>query len=1154
MAPSAAHSRAGDADNHAVIKLSFNWHMVAAVNFNKRGSTMKNKYRRLHSSTFRLLQGGLALSLAVLLVALPVVSNAQETTSSIRGKVLDSSGATVSGANVVVADVRSGVERNLSTNAAGTFLATRLLPGGPYQITVNGVASVEVASISLGDIYNITINLPAQEEIEEIVAVGQQSDIIEVAAGPSATFSLADIENSVGFNRDISDVYGIDPRMMIDVDEDGIGINCGGKHPRFNSTTLDGVNFGDRFGLNENGYSTAVGMPFPYDAIEQIAVELAPFDVNYGGFSACVINSVTKSGTNEWEAKAFYELSNQSLRGDTVADNPSDFGRDSYDKDYLGFNVGGPIIKDKLFFFAAYEERDEPRFLAKGYDGQGSGEERDWMSQADYQRIIDIAENIYGYDPGGAGGDGSQETEKYMVRLDWNINDDHNAALIYNYFDGFQDRDSDGDDNEFEYANHYYVKGAESETITFKLSSQWTDAFSTEFFYSDSTMDDSQVTVGDPTFADSQISIGGRTGTAYLGADDSRQANSLDTSSEFLKLSANMLVGNHVLTFGYDREDVEIFNIFVQHSRGGEYDYFDDSQSNDAACDALTAQGRHDDILCGTSGIDKFELGRPSRIYYGSAGETNNRFDAAAQFSNTLNALYVQDEMFFDDAGVTVVAGLRYEWFESSDRPKFHQNFFDASGIRNDANIDGVSLLMPRLGVTWEARDNLTLRGGIGLYSGGNPNVWISNAWSNDGITNVQPGGFSGWDEEDFFPTGQLPNGDPATSFTIFPGFADSIALTGTSPNRDVPQQMFDFIEASTALTAQPRGLVLIDPNYKQPSEWKFAIGGTWDMEWLGGMTLDFDYLHTRGDNPAHYRDVSQTIVGETLAGSPIYDYYTSDTFGVEARDNLMLTNSSANPTSDMLSFVLSKYWDNGLSARLGYAYIDGDDVASMIAATANSNFTGEAVTDINVPGASTSNWVVPQRVTLSLFYENEFFGNARTRFSLQGFWNEGQAQSYVMDSSQLEGDGFNGRHLLYVPDGPNDPNVVYDWDDPAMMQEFFDFIERENLKPGFSKRNAYHTGWSNVWHLTIRQEVPLGETLWGNVYFKVKNLGNLLNDDWGKITDAQFFPPEVLRDVNLTPTGQFEYEEFDDQSLQRTYVNPSLWEIRFGIDIRFGT
>ena len=242
------------------------------------------------------------------------------------------------------------------------------------------------------------------------------------------------------------------------------------------------------------------------------------------------------------------------------------------------------------------------------------------------------------------------------------------------------------------------------------------------------------------------------------------------------------------------------------------------------------------------------------------------------------------------------------------------------------------------------------------------------------------------------------------------------------------------------------------------------------------------------------------------------------------------------------------------MSARLGYAYIDGDDVASMIAATANSNFTGEAVTDINVPGASTSNWVVPQRVTLSLFYENEFFGNARTRFSLQGFWNEGQAQSYVMDSSQLEGDGFNGRHLLYVPDGPNDPNVVYDWDDPAMMQEFFDFIERENLKPGFSKRNAHHTGWSNVWHLTIRQEVPLGETLWGNVYFKVKNLGNLLNDDWGKITDAQFFPPEVLRDVNLTPTGQFEYEEFDDQSLQRTYVNPSLWEIRFGIDIRFGT
>ncbi len=1157
---------------------------------------MNNMYRLLQSSRINFLQRAFLAAMAMALFAVPVVSNAQETTASIRGKVYDSSGATVTAASVVVTDLRSGVDRTYSTNNSGTFLATQLLPGGPYRVTVNGVKSVDIATIGVGDIHNLTMNLQAEAAIEEIIAIGQAADLVQVAAGPTATFTLADIEDSVAFDRDIAGVYGIDPRMMTDIDEDGIGINCGGKHPRFNSTTLDGINVGDRFGLNENGYSTAVGMPFPFDAVQQIAVELAPFDVTYGGFSACIINAVTKSGTNEWIGKAFYEFSNQDWRGDTVAGNDSDFSRDSYDKIYYGFNIGGPIIKDKLFIFAAYEETDEPRFLAKGYNGQGSGEERDWLSQTDWQRIVDISNNIYNYDPGPSGGDGLQQTEKYMVRLDWNINDSHNAALIYNFFDGFQDRDSDGDDNEFEFANHYYVKGAEAETIVLKLSSQWTDAFSTEIFWSNSVMDDSQVTVGDPTFADSQIEIDGPNGfgTVYLGADDSRQANSLDTETDFLKLVGTYLLGDHVITAGYEREDVSVFNIFVQHSRGGEYDYFDDASSNPVACDALDAQGRHDDSLldplvdplalgCETSGIDDFELGRPGRIFYGSAGETNNRFDAAAVFSNVLNSLYIQDEIFFDNANVTVVAGLRYEWFETSDNPKFHQNFFDAAGFRNDDNIDGVDLLMPRIGVTWGVRDDLTLRGGVGLYSGGNPNVWISNSYSNDGITNVQLGGFSGWDEGEFFPCAdsgfplelpELPcpglDGDPDTldapdSFTVIPGSIDSIPLSGSGElNRDIPQQQIDAVAASTPVTAVPRALVLIDPSYEQPSEWKFALGGTWDMPW-GGMVLDFDYLHTRGNDPAHYIDSSQQQIGETLAGSPVFDYFSSDTRGVEARDNLMLTNASASPTSDMISFVLSKEWESGFSARLGYAYIDGEDVASMIASTGGSNFTGEALLDIESPGANTSNWVVPQRVTIGLYLNRNFWGDNATRISLQGFYNEGQAQSFVMDSGDHEGDGFNGRHLLYVPDGLTDPNVFYNWDDPAMAQDFQDFIADNNLQPGFQSRNAVHVGWSNVWHLSVRQEIPLGRYMFGNLYFKVKNLGNLLNDDWGKITDSQFFPPEVIRDIDFvnadgspgcnasTTSCAFQYEEFSDESLSRTYINPSLWEIRFGIDIQFG-
>jgi hypothetical protein len=229
-----------------------------------------------------------------------------------------------------------------------------------------------------------------------------------------------------------------------------------------------------------------------------------------------------------------------------------------------------------------------------------------------------------------------------------------------------------------------------------------------------------------------------------------------------------------------------------------------------------------------------------------------------------------------------------------------------------------------------------------------------------------------------------------------------------------------------------------------------------------------------------------------------------------------------------------------------------------MIASTGGSNFQNEALLDIGAPSANDSNWVVPERWTFALFYRGNIFGDTQTRFSLQGYYNEGQAQSYVMDSGELEGDGFVDRHLLYVPDGPTDPNVVYLWDDrnstnPTMHDDFIAFIERENLQPGFQKRNAYNTGWTNTWNLSVYQEIPMGQTVFGNVYFKVRNLGNLLNDDWGKVTDSQFFQQAVIPDLDVLPGGVMQYEEFRDVSLQRTYINPSLWEVRFGLDIRFG-
>lgn len=1064
------------------------------------------------------------LPLAVVLL-LPAFAQAQDTASAMRGRVVDEAGNPVAGASVVITDTRTGISDRFETNEVGTFLAARLPVGGPYRVEVDGAQTVEVPAIVLGETYYLTVTVG--EAIEEIVALGQVQQVAETAPGPSATFSLNDLDAAVSFNRDIRDVYAADPRLNID----GFQTNCAGKHPRFNSTTLDGVSHNDRFGLNTNGYSTATGMPFPFDAIQQVSVELAPYDVAYGGFSACNINAVTKSGSNDWEANAFYEYTTQDLINDEL--DGQDFSSDeNYRREKRGFTAGGPIVKDRLFFFAAYEETEEPQFQAAGFAGSGNGEERPWLSQSDFDAINSGAQSLYGYDTGGMPGNNPQESENYMVRLDWNITDQHDIAVIHNYYDGFRTNCSDSDPNEFEFSNHCYVKGAESETTTAILSSQWTDAFSTEFFWSDNRMNDSQITVGPKDIGDHQIDIGNN--TVYLGADDSRQANSLFTDSQYLKLSAQFLTGNHLLSVGYELEETRVFNIFVQHSRGGEWDYWDDSDGNDPACDALTPQERHDDILalgCGTSGIDKFLLGRPSAVFYGSGGGTNNPLDAAADFTNDFNAFFVQDEIYFPGSDFTLTAGVRYEWITSNDSPNFNENLSTAVGIRNDSGLDGIDIVMPRVGFSWGIRDDLTLRGGVGLFSGGNPFVWLSNAWSRDGVTNVQPAIFYQF------------QGNP--SIFSAPGSGDDIPLNPGAPGGQIPTELFDIVAAAGPENGADFNSNLIDPDYEQPREWKYSVGATWDMPWWG-VRADIDYNYTELKKGALYIDVSQDIVGMTNVGAPIYANIPG-----RGDDNLMLTNTSRTSRAHVVSLVFNKEFDWGLDLLLGYAWTDARDASPMTSFTAGTSFSNLATNNINSPEPARSNYNVRNRLTLRAQFAREFWGDNRTRFTLVGYYNEGQPNSYTMDSFDVLTDERSRQNLLYVPDGPGDPDAYFE--DPADATAFFEWADRKGLKRGaFVGRNTQSTKASSRVDLRIDQEIPLGvDELKARAYLKIYNLTNMLNDDWGRQYDSRFFSLDVV-DLDRVENGALVYDGFNPGGLSDLQSTRSLWEMRLGLEVNF--
>jgi hypothetical protein len=1058
-------------------------------------------------------------SAAIGMGTIPMMVQANQQTSAIVGQVYDAQGNPAANATVTVKDLRSGTTRTVNSNEAGAYSVRNLAVGGPYEVRVNGVKQATIPSISLGDSYALPLQLGGGD-IEEVMVLGKQM-LMSVAPSPSANFGLAELEDAVAYDRDIKNVFEVDPRLNV---SGGAGaVNCAGKSPRFNTTTLDGVRFSDQFGLNDNGYGTATGMPFPYDAVEQVAVELAPFDVKYSGFSACNINAVTKRGSNEWSGSLFYELTNEDFRGDEI--DGKSFNIEPFEEKQYGFSLAGPLIEDTLFVSMAYEKQEFPRFLAQGYAGSGNGEERSWLDEATFNRVRDIAINTYDYDPGGLPADGAQEAEKYFARIDYNISDRHSASFVYNYYEGFQDRASDSDDTEFEFGNHYYVKSDESTTYSFSFSSQWSDNFSTDIFFGMQEQNDGQVTVGPKDFGDHQISDADRN-TIYLGADDSRQANLLSYEGDYLRLNAEYLFGKHSISFGYHREELSVFNLFVQHSNGGEWDYFDDSARNDPACDALTAQQRNEDPNCGTTGLDKFELGLPSRVYYGSGGGTNNPNDAGASFTNTLNAVFVQDEFTLDNIDLTITAGLRYEWWDASGAPRLNTAFAAAQGFNNNATIDGTNLLMPRIGFTWNVDDSLTVRGGLGLYSGGNPNVWLSNSFSNDGISNAQF---------------QYRNTSGAQ--TVLQGFANSVELSGQGrPGYDVPQSLVDSVAAVSDADASNRFLALVDPNYEQPAEWKAAVGATY--EYGDGYVFDVDYLYTQGQDMAYYVDVSQEKIGTTAAGKPIYDYAAG-----KGEDNYMLTNSSQSPEAHIFSATVRKSFDNGIDLLAGYAYTYAEDVSPMTSSVAGSNFSNLALNDLVEPSAAVSNYVVPHRFTMRLRYSANFFGDNETRISLYSFAQEGQGGSYVMGSGDLEGDGFNGRHLLYVPTGADDPNVVIA--DSFDYAAFEKWRQREDLGTGFVDRNETNAKWTFRSDLRIDQDVNLFGNTKGVVYAKIYNVANLLNSDWGKINDAQFFSQQVVSS-SLDDQGRYVFERFTSRDINDLQEERSLWEIRLGLSVRF--
>jgi len=1041
-------------------------------------------------------------SALILALGLSTSALANTTTSAIKGNISGPNGNAAVGTKITIVHVPSGTTKTAIVNESGLFTAKGLRVGGPYRVVVDSNkfedTTVKDIYLTLGETFPLNVALNSQSDVETIVVTGRSVSMNSGGTGPAAHFTADDLKSAPSINRDIKDIVRIDPRIYIDESRSD-AIQCGGGNPRFNSLTVDGVRMNDSFGLNENGYPTT-RIPFSYDSIDQVSVELAPFDVKYGGFTSCNINAVTKSGTNEVHGSVFLDYSNDSMKGDSIEGEHQDNG--DYDDKRYGFNVGLPLVEDTLFLFASYEKLDGAQLFE--YSPMGGSNPQ--VTQGDIDRINQISMDKYGYNAGGTPASMPVDDEKILIKLDWNINEDHRASLVYNYNDGFKLDQSDEWGMTLD--NHFYESGAEMNSFAVAVNSDWSDNFSTEVRVGHTELENRQQSLDAASgFGEVQIRHNGT--TVFLGPDDSRQSNEMNWETTTFKMSGSYYLDQHTITGGYEYETLTAFNLFMQHTVG-EYRF---------------------------GSIDEYEAGLADRVYYNNSAGTNIPSDASQEFTYGTHTFYIQDEYTFTDIDATLTVGLRYDRYSSNDNPRYNAQFEERYGVRNDKNMDGIDLIQPRVGFNWAVQDNLEVRAGFGLYSGGNPNVWLSNSYSNDGLVNI------GERAKYHKDTIAMDDG----RFDLF----NTPSSSAQGPGYGVPQVMVDAIGDLDELSGNG-SVNATDPNFEIPSEWKYALGATFTTD--NDYIISADILHNRKQNSATILDYNLEYGEKTFDGRPTYQSVTHPDGVDNVSSEFVLTNTSSDGSSTIVSLALSKSFDFGLDTSFGYSYTSSEDANPMTSAVAGSNYSNLATTDAINPPMTTSNYEIPHRFTMNLSYGVELIAGLETRVSLFGQASEGQAYSYTYDSSDRAfGDNnWNGsRQLVYIPTN-DDANVVYGAD---FDKEAFDaFVAAEGLTRGQTTgRNAQNADWHVSFDIKINQEIPgLMEGHRGNAFFIIKNVGNMINDDWGVMNQGQFVGNRMV-EMSIQDDGKYLYEAFNaGNEDQKFYKDASVWEMRVGVSYDF--
>ncbi len=1078
---------------------------------------------------------------------LPALAFAQGvTTASLNGTVVDNKGQTLVGANVVAVHTPSGSIFGVISRGDGRFNIPGMRVGGPYEVSASYIGykmqKQQNVHLTLGQDLKIDFVLPEEAvELGEVSTVAERDPILSASrTGAATSVSREAIASLPTISRRIEDFARLTPQF----NPSGFGFSFAGQDNRLNNITVDGSYFNNSFGLaGKPGDRTGVA-PISLDAIEQLQVNIAPYDVRQGNFVGAGVNTVTKSGTNQFSGSVYTQTRNEDLVGreaKALRFNPGTF---KYNQ--IGVRLGGPVIKNKLFFFASYEgdELTEPgtTFRANAGGEAVAGSVTRVLS-SDLNRLRSFLKDSLGYETGDYQGyDHGTPSKKLIAKLDFNLNNRNKLSLRYNHLDsdtdvllsnssslGFGTRRSNTTGLNFQNSNYIILENIRS------LVGEWNTTFgankANNLIVGYSHHDESRDSRGS-FFPLVDVLEGGSVYTSF-GFEPFTPNNELRYSSFQVQNNFTIYGVKHNLTFGVSAERYESENVFFPGSQSvyvynSLADFYRDARSYIANPNRTSSpvalrrfQVRWNNIPGQEKPVQPLEV-----FYWGVYGQDEWQVNKDLRLTIGLRI----DVPNFGDTGYDNAL---------ADQLSFREENGNTIQYKTDKLPDANFLWSPRVGFNWDVTGDRStqVRGGTGVFTGRPAYVWISNQIGNTGV-------LTGFEQFDNIPAGR------------------TIAQGGRpfNPNPDSYKP--------TNVTGAPASsyeLALTDPNFKFPQLWRSNIAI--DQRLPFGLIGTAELLYNRDVNGLYYINANLPAAQTRFTGVDNRPRWTSNRINSNVANATVLKNQNEGKSWNVAA-SLEKPFSKGLFAKVAYSYGEAKNTVDPGSIASGSYFGNAIFGDPNNPALGFSNTSPGHRVLAALSYRKEYFNFGGTTVSL--FWEGfslGNA-SYAF-SGDLNGDGGTANDLIYIPRDASEMNfeqftasgATFTAAQQAAAWEAF--IKQDKYlsanRGKYAERNGIKLPMVFRADLSIVQEVftKISNTR-NSLQFRIDflNVSNFLDKDWGVGQRLVTTTPLIARPADTQGRALYRLRNIGSQLISKTYeptnFRSDVFQIQFGFRYNF--